>query len=208
MKRFIFLIVALIFGITTSFAQDDFLGGNSSMGSSMNIPNFLKIDNDTKPFRVGGYLNWDFMFVTDLPSDATSFGFRPEIGVAAYAIDVLYLGTGLGYWHQSLFDYYGYDVESNYLYIPIQIGIQFNVHKNIGVFCNTGPQFGWIVGQKMDDDKVDLSDYDSDDKKFTDWNVRFGLKLWGVDVYATYQKGLSGCNEDVELWGFGVGGRF
>ncbi len=96
----------------------------------------------------------------------------------------------------------GYDNKSHYIYIPLHIGVQVNLFKEGGIFCNTGPQFGWLVASKFDDEKVDLSD---EDTAYTNWAVRFGVKWNSGEIYALYQTGISKNMKDVEFWGVGLG---
>lgn len=213
MKRLFVTTIVLFLSAATISAQeysDDgfgFSGSNQRKISS----NTLKTNNESKIFRVGGYMNLTYAFVpkSELDENMQSYGLMVELGPSAYVADILYLGTGFGYWYQQ-FNYdspnsssYDYEDDSHYLYIPLQIGFQYSI-KKIGVFCNTGPQFAWLVSSKFNGEKIDIGD----DNGFTSWTVRFGLRFGaGGELYALYQKEI-GDGDESPFWGIGFGGHF
>lgn len=206
MKRLLILAIALMLGVGVSLAQQNPNNESKTNNSTISSANsWLPNLNKSKLLRLGGFFNINMMFMSDKPHDVWSLGTLLEGGASVYVADILYLGAGLGYWGQS-YKYERMDVSNNHIYIPIQIGLQYDFNDKIGAFCNTGPQLGWLVSEKIDDDKVDLK---GEDTGFTNWSVRFGLRLWkGFEVYALYQKGISGFNEDAKFWGVGIGTHF
>lgn len=205
MKKLLILAITLILGAGVSLAQQNTSNESSTNNSTnLSVNNRFVNFNKSKLLRLGGFYNVNMMFMSDKPDDVWSLGCLFEGGASVYVADILYLGAGLGYWGQS-YKYERMDVSNNHLYIPIQIGLQYDFNNKIGAFCNTGPQLGWLVSEKIEDEKVDL---DGEDTGFTNWTVRFGLRLWGFEAYALYQKGISGFNEDAKFWGVGIGGHF
>lgn len=213
MKRLLVTTIVLFLGIATISAQeyldDDF--GLSRSNQKRTSSNPFDTNNESKMFRVGGYLDLTGTFVpkSELDENMESYGIMAELGTSAYVADILYFGAGFGYWYQRYnYDYphsssYDYKSDNHYLYIPLHVGFQYYINK-IGVFCNTGPQFAWLMSSKIDGEKIDVGD----DHGFTNWAVKFGLKFEGGELYALYQKGISEDAGDAPFWGIGFGGYF
>lgn len=157
----------------------------------------------------------------EAPSDAKA-GFKLGVVGEYYLSDMFFLAPELqfsmkgssmesfdmGSDYDNDYDYWGLEDESssdsekaketiNYLQLPINVGIKYNINNDLNISAFTGPYFAVALGgkTKIGDEKEDFnfgSSIEDNSKRFDfGWNIGAGIEFKSVFFKINYELGLS-----------------
>ena len=212
MKKFIVFTGALLFTLTSVYAQSDSKAVQFGAKAGVNFSKLIGDDFDNVDSRT----SFNAGLLAEIPI-SERFSFQPEVFYSGQGFDILEIDQ------DNIFDT---DQNVEYQLDYIQVPLLIKAYIIEGLSVEVGPQFGFKIHEEFDSEpNSDGGDFeiDSDDSYVKDFetSLAFGTSYKfdaGLFLSARYTLGLTNIFEDDTIlegvdgknsvWQFGVGYMF